>query len=109
MTRRPEADGKPEDANVDQLRHRIDTGQTGDKVAFSDPSAAPLGTDAEAGGHSPSPEEVSQASRYETGHSRTEATRQTPAERQRTIIPLKTGLIVILLMTVVLAGLFFVF
>ncbi|MFW2587299.1 hypothetical protein [Sagittula sp. SSi028] len=33
-----------------RLRHSIDSGATGEKVAFSDPAAAPLGTDAEAGG-----------------------------------------------------------
>jgi hypothetical protein len=45
--------------NVDQLRHAIDSGATGEKVAFPDPAAAPLGTDAEAAGHPPSPREVS--------------------------------------------------
>lgn len=35
---------------TDQERARIDSGQTRDKVAFPDPAAAPLGTDAEAGG-----------------------------------------------------------
>lgn len=44
--------------NVDQLRHHIDQGRTGDKVSHPDPSAAPLGTDAEAGGVSPSRAEV---------------------------------------------------
>lgn len=33
-----------------QLRDDIDRGRTGDKVPASDPSAAPLGTDDEAGG-----------------------------------------------------------
>lgn len=33
-----------------RLRHDIDSGKTGDKVDFPDPAAAPLGTDAEAGG-----------------------------------------------------------
>lgn len=37
-------------ANVDQLRHDIDQGRTGDKVRFPDPAAAPLGTDEEAAG-----------------------------------------------------------
>jgi hypothetical protein len=37
-------------SNVDQLRSRIDQGETGDKVDFPDPAAAPLGTDAEAAG-----------------------------------------------------------
>ncbi len=36
--------------NVDQLRHAIDRGRTGSKVAASDPAAAPLGTDDEAAG-----------------------------------------------------------
>lgn len=35
----------------EQLRADIDSGRTGDKVAFPDPAAAPLGTDDEAGGH----------------------------------------------------------
>ena len=45
-----ERSGPGEITNVDQLRHEIDTGRTGDKVQASDPAAAPLGTDAEAGG-----------------------------------------------------------
>jgi hypothetical protein len=44
--------------NVDQLRHAIDKGAAGDKVRSGDPAAAPLGTDAEAGGTSPSPREI---------------------------------------------------
>jgi hypothetical protein len=44
--------------NTSRLRHDIDSGKTGDKVAFTDPAAAPLGTDAEAGGRSPTPAEV---------------------------------------------------
>lgn len=38
------------DITGEQLRADIDAGRTGDKVAFSDPAAAPLETDAEAGG-----------------------------------------------------------
>lgn len=44
--------------NVDQLRHDIDSGKTGEKVDYPDPAAAPLGTDAEAGGHPPQPSEL---------------------------------------------------
>ena len=44
--------------NIDQLRHEIDQGQAGDKVPATDPAAAPLGTDAEAGGHPPSDKEL---------------------------------------------------
>lgn len=38
---------------TDQIRSAIDSGATGEKVGYPDPAAAPLGTDAEAGGHSP--------------------------------------------------------
>ena len=38
---------------TDQIRNTIDTGATGEKIGHPDPAAAPLGTDAEAGGHSP--------------------------------------------------------
>ena len=38
------------DATVEQLRHEIDRGRTGDKVDFPDSAAAPLGTDDEAAG-----------------------------------------------------------
>jgi hypothetical protein len=46
MTNRDKAGG----AAAERLRADIDSGRTGDKVAFPDPSAAPLGTDEEAGG-----------------------------------------------------------
>lgn len=46
----------PSPKTSSQLRKDIDSGRTGDKVAFVDPAAAPLGTDAEAGGNAPAPE-----------------------------------------------------
>ena len=48
-------------SNADQLRAAIDSGVSADKVAFPDPAAAPLGTDAEAGGVASTAGEVSQA------------------------------------------------
>lgn len=42
---------------TDRLRKDIDRGATGDKVDNTDPSAAPLGTDSEAGGFPPTAEE----------------------------------------------------
>jgi hypothetical protein len=42
---------------TDQLRDRIDSGKTGEKIAFPDPAAAPLGTDAEAGNAPPTRQE----------------------------------------------------
>jgi hypothetical protein len=38
---------------VERLRVEIDSGQTGAKVNFPDPAAAPLGSDDEAAGNSP--------------------------------------------------------
>lgn len=44
---------------IDQLRADIDAGRTGEKVAHPDPAAAPLGTDDEAAGNSPTIKERS--------------------------------------------------
>jgi len=44
-----------------QLRGDINSGKTGDKTPGFDPAAAPMETDAEAGGAAPTPEEVAQA------------------------------------------------
>lgn len=52
---------------TDQIRHAIDSGRGGDKVAFPDPAAAPLGTDDEAAGTPPSAAERAQAARHEIG------------------------------------------
>ncbi|MGE0222436.1 MAG: hypothetical protein AB7S57_04180 [Acetobacteraceae bacterium] len=46
---RPIAPIPPEQVeNVEQLRRAIDSGRTGDKIAMTDPAAAPLGSDDEA-------------------------------------------------------------
>jgi hypothetical protein len=44
-----------------QLKGDIDSGGTGDKNPVLDPGLAPLGTDDEAAGHSPSPRRVAAA------------------------------------------------
>jgi len=51
-------DRKDDPKTADRLRKDIDRGKTGDKTDYPDPAAAPLGTDAEAGGHPPSDEEL---------------------------------------------------
>jgi hypothetical protein len=53
---------KSSGATADRLRADIDSGRTGDKVAFPDASAAPLGTDEEAGGMT-TPEEALEKAR----------------------------------------------
>jgi hypothetical protein len=52
--------------NAAQLRDAIEKGRTGDKIAWLDPAAAPLGTDEEAGGTPPAAEAVARAHRQET-------------------------------------------
>ena len=52
-------------SNVDQLRDDIDRGRTGDKADWSDPAAAPLGTDDEAAGTPPRAKAVRVARRRE--------------------------------------------
>lgn len=52
---------------ADALRKAIDQGQAADKVDFPDPAAAPLGTDDEAAGHPPRPEQVRLAAAAELG------------------------------------------
>ena len=53
---------------TERLRADIDSGRTGDKVAGSDPAAAPLGTDDEAAGTPPKADEVALARRQELRH-----------------------------------------
>jgi hypothetical protein len=48
----------PKSAEGENLRKKIDSGETHDKVAGSDPAAAPLETDAEAGGTATSPRAI---------------------------------------------------
>ncbi|MGE3916843.1 MAG: hypothetical protein AB7F78_14220 [Hyphomicrobiaceae bacterium] len=56
------ANGRP---TASQLRSTIDRGAARDKVASLDPAAAPLGTDDEAAGAPPTPEQVEMAMRHE--------------------------------------------
>ncbi|WP_163849275.1 hypothetical protein [Pseudooceanicola aestuarii] len=65
-----------------RLRDRIDRNGTGDKLAFEDPAAAPLGTDAEAAGHPPTAEEVAHAAAVETGRAKPADRKKSPAELQ---------------------------
>ncbi|MDJ0388242.1 hypothetical protein QMO56_08965 [Roseomonas sp. E05] len=96
------------DQRVDKLRHEIDSGRTGDKVAFSDPAAAPLGADDEAAGVPPSPEMIAHARAMETGaasgaarglaHSGSEAEARGSADRPRTgrmILAVLAGVVVL--------------
>jgi hypothetical protein len=48
---------------ADALRRETDSAATADKVAHSDPAAAPMGSDAEASGNPPSAEQLRMESR----------------------------------------------
>ncbi len=58
----PPLDERP---NVARLRRAIDTGESGHKAPVRDPAAAPLGTDEEAGGTPPTPEQLAAAAQLE--------------------------------------------
>lgn len=77
----PAAAPSDDDLTADALRHELDRGRGGDKVDFTDPAAAPLGTDDEAGGHPPTREQILQAAREESGPAR----RPEPGRTRRTI------------------------
>lgn len=76
--RRPEAERRhaarrDDDLTADALRQALDHGQGGDKVNFTDPAAAPLGTDDEAAGHPPTQEQIRMAAAAELGPLRPKA------------------------------------
>jgi len=56
---------------TDQLRSRVDAGETGDKISFPDPATVPLGADAEAGGSPPTAAERKLEAQRPTGPAQT--------------------------------------
>lgn len=89
----------PKPPNAEQLRSSIDRGAMGDKVAFPDPAAAPLGADAEAGGAAPTPAEAELALK----------TPPPPARRLHRdgALPLVLGVLALIAASAVLTGLIF--
>ena len=66
--RPPESEQQQRSAHrphASKLREVIDSGRAGDKVRVEDPAAAPLGTDDEAAGTTPTAPEVSLALEHE--------------------------------------------
>ncbi|MGR3822328.1 MAG: hypothetical protein ACU0A5_07115 [Salipiger marinus] len=74
---------RPAGGEAARLRDRIDRGETGDKVDFSDPSAAPLGTDDEAGTNSVDPAQLRHAKAAETTHGPTKGAAKHVAETDK--------------------------
>lgn len=100
----------PEDRKVEtsaQLRDEIDKGGTGDKVPFSDPAAAPLGTDAEAGGHPPDVYQVKRAAAVETPRAKSADRQKGPADLQgaglSSRVPVIAAMVLIGLIVILLA------
>jgi len=59
------ADQPEAPTNWAQARAQIDRGETGDKIAAPDPAAAPLGTDAEAGGAATEAADIARSARLQ--------------------------------------------
>lgn len=87
----------------DRLRKEIDSGRSGDKVNFSDPAASPLGTDDEAAGHPPTPEQLAMAARHEVAARPDDLSTGRPArdaetrqrDKGRFVVPILGALVVI--------------
>jgi hypothetical protein len=86
---------------ADRLRDDIDSGLAHDKVAQPDPAAAPLGTDDEASGTPPTPEQVATARRQEAGRtgpeelSASQVASQTACGPNMTMIGTIVGVVVV--------------
>lgn len=83
--------------NVEQLRTRIDRGETKDKTPGGDPAAAPLGTDDEAAGTRPTREQVAAATHAELAHA--------PAQQSNRAFTVVIVLVAILTVLAVVAAL----
>ena len=99
MAEKPEAP-----TNWAQARARIDRGGTGDKITVDDPAAAPLGTDAEAGGASTAAADIARSAELQRHAGDARAAAQAPRTAgRRQLVP---WLVVILaLATAVIAAL----
>ena len=80
---------KPEaPTNWAQARGQIDRGETGDRIAVTDPAAAPLGTDTEAGGASTPAEDIARSVRLQRNGEDARAAAQAPlAAGRRQLAP----------------------
>jgi hypothetical protein len=82
---------------AEQLRRDIDRGMTGDKVPADDPATAPLGTDDEAAGTTPSPSRIARAILQETSEPQTENDDPAPGAAW-ILIAVALGILTILLL-----------
>lgn len=95
MAEKPEAP-----TNWAQARAQTDRGETGDKIAVEDPAAAPLGTDAEAGGASTAAEDIAHSARQQRRGEHARAAAEAPRTAgRRQLLP---WLVVILALAIAL-------
>jgi hypothetical protein len=92
------------DLNWSQLRDRIDR-ESGDKIAVEDPAAAPLGTDAEAGGAATSSEHVTSSTAAEQAGpaARAAAQRKSVAQPRRALLGLALAAVAVMCVVAALA------
>jgi hypothetical protein len=76
------------DLNWSQVRDRIDRGEMGDKIAVEDPAAAPLGTDAEAGGFGTNADDIARSAVSEQAGPIAQA-----AAQRRAAVPLRRNVV----------------
>lgn len=88
----------------DQLRAKIDSGRTGDKVGVSDPAAAPLGADDEAAGTPPSRAALRQASTLDGQGSTTPAATRSPTAPVLVVMGGALALVVVGVIWALIAG-----
>jgi hypothetical protein len=100
-------------SHATQLRAEIDRGRTGDKVDVPDPSVAPLGTDDESAGQTPTPDQVGAALTRERSHdvdhatTRSRPTDPTVAPRRHWVGP--AAALLLMFAGLVAVALFFAF
>lgn len=106
--RPPPPEPKRGGAVADELRAKIDAGETADKVAYPDPAAAPLGTDAEAAGTPTDPAALRRAAAKETARTPLAQDRPDPdrmqAESSRNRLIALLALVGILVLVVLIWG-----
>ena len=110
----PAADRRPPEpkrggAVADELRARIDAGQTADKVNHPDPAAVPLGTDAEAAGTPTDPAAMRRAAAQETARTplaedRPDASRLHAETTRNRLIALLAVVVVLVLVVMIWGG-----
>lgn len=94
---------------LEQLRYDIDRGATGDKKSSPDPAAAPLGTDAEAAGAPPGPEDVALASAQEHRSPRPQEPHSGPGANATPLFRPLFGFVLALIIALVAATLLVIF